>query len=138
MASTLMGRLLPSLRSRLEVQSSLLAALDGKTDRLHSMNRILWRNWTVNAGANIVSANHVFRGEITPAIERELYPGVFHVDPSNFEAIERLLQLAGDRGIPVYWVLLPVSRIFSLRDQRALKLGFSSLSGTSRPAIPAS
>ncbi len=124
-ASTLMGRLLPSLRSRLEVQSSLLAALDGKTDRLHSINRILWRNWTVNRGANIVSANHAFRGEITPAIERELYPGVFHVDPSNIEAIERLLQLAGDRGIPVYWVLFPISENLQLlRDQSGAEARF--------------
>ena len=117
-ASTLMGRLLPSLRSRLEVQSCLLAALHGKTDRLHTMNRVLWRNWTVNRGANVISADHTFRGELTPEAERELYPGLFYIDPANAEAINRLLQLAGDRGVPVFWVLFPVSdQLQSLRDQ---------------------
>jgi len=117
-ASTLMGRLLPSLRSRLEVQSSLMAALQGKTDRLHSMNRVLWRNWTVNRGANVVSADRVYRGELTPEVERELYPGLFYIDPANAGAIERLLQLAGERGIPVFWVLFPVcDNLQSLRDQ---------------------
>jgi hypothetical protein len=36
-ASTVMGRLLPSLRSRLEVQSDVVAALDGKTNCRHWM-----------------------------------------------------------------------------------------------------
>ncbi len=117
-ASTLMGRLLPSLRSRLEVQSCLLAALRGETDRLHSINRVLWRNWTVNRGANIVSADRLYRGEVTPEVERELYPGLFYVDPANARAIERLVQLAGDHGIPVFWVLFPVcENLQSLRDR---------------------
>ena len=53
MVSILVGRLLPSVRSRLEVRSNLLAALRGEPDPLHAINRVLWRNWTVNEGANV-------------------------------------------------------------------------------------
>jgi hypothetical protein len=116
-ASTLIGRLLPSLRSRLEVQSSLRAALNGKPDRLHSINRVLLRNWTVNRGANVLSSEHVDHGEVTPDVERDLRPGIFYVDPANARALEQLLELASERCIPVFWVLFPVSeKLQSLRD----------------------
>ena len=53
--STIVGRLLPSLRGRLEVRSNVLAALKGENDPVAAMNRVLWRNWTVNDGANVAS-----------------------------------------------------------------------------------
>jgi hypothetical protein len=124
-ASTLMGRLLPSVRSRLEIQASLLAALEGQTNRLQVMNHVLWRNWTINGGANVISADRSFEGELTRENERELYAGMFYVDPANAKAIERLLRLAGDRGIPVFWVLFPISdKLQSLRDQSGAELQY--------------
>jgi len=116
--STLMGRLLPSLRSRLEVRSKLLAALRGRTDRLHAINRVLWRNWTVNAGANVAAANPSYQGEVAPEVESRLHTSLFHVDPTNAEAIERLLKLAAQRKIPVFWLMSPLSpNLQALRDQ---------------------
>ena len=55
MVSMLVGRLLPSLRCRMEVRSNLLSALRGENDRLHEINRTLSRNWTINGGANIAN-----------------------------------------------------------------------------------
>jgi hypothetical protein len=116
--STLMGRLLPSLRSRLEVRSSLLAAVQGQTDRLHAINRILWRNWTVNAGANVAAAHPSYHGEVAPEVESRLHTSLFHVDPTNAEAIERLLKHAARQKIPVFWLMSPLSpRLQALRDQ---------------------
>ncbi len=44
--ATVVGRLLPSLRSRLEIRSQVTAAVRGETDPVPGMNRILLRNWT--------------------------------------------------------------------------------------------
>ena len=116
--STLVGRLLPSLRSRLEVQSNVLAALRGETDRLHAINRVLLRNWTVNGGANVVSADSRFQGDVTPDVARVLRTDHFYVDSTNAAAIDRLLGLAGERNIPVFWLMAPVSpNLQSLRDR---------------------
>jgi len=118
MASVLAGRLLPSLRSRLEVRSNLLAALRGEVDPLHGINRVLWRNWTKNAGANVASVHSSHHGTVTPDDERQLHTNLFHVDPTNAEAIERLLKLAGQRKIPVFWLMAPLSpNLQALRDQ---------------------
>ncbi len=94
MVSMLVGRLLPSLRCRLEIRSNLLSALRGETDRLHDINRTLWRNWTVNGGANIADLDSGCEEKVTPEVARRMQTDIFHVDPMNAEAIERLLQLA--------------------------------------------
>jgi hypothetical protein len=116
--STLLGRLLPSLRARLEIQSNVLAALRGETDRLSAMNRVLWRNWTVNAGANVTAANSRYDGEVTPEVGERLHARRFHVDRTNAEAIERLLKLASKHAIPVFWLMTPISpKLQALRDE---------------------
>ena len=117
-ASTMVGRLLPSLRARLEIQSSVTGALRGDADRVRAINPVLWRNWSVNGGANVASARVPFDGEVTSQVRRQLYTELFYVDPANAQAIEQTLQLADDRRIPVFWVLPPISpKLQSLRDQ---------------------
>jgi hypothetical protein len=117
-ASTLVGRLLPSLRSRLAIQASVTAALRGHTDRIRAINAILWRNWSVNGGANVASARVSFDGEVTAEVRRQLYTELFYVDPANARAMERTIRLAADRRIPVYWVLPPLApKLQALRDQ---------------------
>jgi hypothetical protein len=116
--STCVGRLLPSFRARLEVRSKVMAALRGETDPLHAINRVLWRNWTVNAGANVTAADSPYRGEIGSDVESRLHPSRFYVDRTNALAIERLLKLAATENIPVYWLLTPISpKLQALRDQ---------------------
>jgi hypothetical protein len=108
-AAALMGCLLPSLRSRLEIRSNLMAALRGEVDPLHDINRVLWRNWTVNDGANVASFHSGYRGELSSEIQANLHPDAFYVDRSNAEGLECLLRLAAQRKIPVYWLLTPLS-----------------------------
>ena len=115
--STVVGRLLPSLRARLEIQSAVVAAIQGKTDSLCAMNPALLRNWSVNSGANIAPATKAYRGELSAEAERQLYTDIFFVDPANAEAIERTLTFAASRRIAVFWVLCPLSpTLQSLRD----------------------
>ncbi len=101
--------LLPSVQSRLEVRSCIEAALKGTRDPIQEINRVLWRNWSVNEGANVAMLNSTYRGELSPEIRERLHPDRWYVDPSNVEGIERLLRLARDRDIRVYWLLPPIS-----------------------------
>ncbi len=108
-AAALVGCLLPSLRSRLEIRSNLMAAFRDEADPLHDINRVLWRNWTVNDGANVASLHSGYHGELSPEIQERLHPDAFYVDRSNDEGMERLLRLADERKIRVYWLLTPLS-----------------------------
>jgi hypothetical protein len=108
-AAALVGCLLPSLRSRLGIRSNLMAALRGEVDPLHDINRVLWRNWTVNDGANVASLHSGYRGELSPQIQENLHPDKFYVNRSNAQGLESLLRLAAERNIRVYWLLTPLS-----------------------------
>jgi hypothetical protein len=125
MLATVAGRLLPSLRSRLEIRSQVMAAIRGETDPVPGMNRILVRNWTVNRGANVASVRPLRQDDAEPEIEHRLHPEVFFVDPTNAQGMERLLQLAADRDIPVFWLLPPLSPVLqALRDQSGAEAGY--------------
>jgi len=117
--STIAGRLLPSLRARLEVRSYVLAALGGKADPITAINRVLWRNWSVNGGANVVTALSRSHGESEAEIERRLHPGVFHVDPANAVGLESLFRLAAQRKIPVLWLLPPLTNELQTRRDKS-------------------
>ncbi len=123
--STIVGRLLPSLRGRLEVRSNVLAALKGENDPIAAMNRVLWRNWTVNDGANVASPATRSDPESEVEIEHRLHPRVFYVDRANAAGLEWLLQLADERQIPVFWLLPPISSdLQARRDQSGAEAGF--------------
>ncbi len=125
MLATIVGRLLPSMRSRLEVRSQVLAALRGETDRIPAINRVLLRNWTVNRGANVAAARSDRQEAAEPDIERKLHPGLFFVDPTNARGIDRLLQLAEAKDIPVFWLLTPLSPdLQTLRDQSGAEAAY--------------
>ncbi len=125
MLATIVGRLLPSVRSRLEVQSHVLAAVRGETDRIPAINRVLLRNWTVNRGANVAAADPKRQDAAEPDIEQKLHPGLFFVDPTNAQGIERLLKLADTRDIPVFWLLTPLSPVLqTLRDQSGAEAAY--------------
>jgi hypothetical protein len=107
--ATLTARLLPSLQARLEIRSNIMSALNGTPDPLQEINRVLWRNWSVNSGANVATLDSPYRGELSPEIRERLHPDRWYVDQVNAEGIHRLLRLAGERGIRVFWLLPPIS-----------------------------
>jgi len=137
MISMLVGRLLPSLRCRLEIRSNLLSALRGETDRLHDINRTLWRNWTVNGGANIADLDSRYEEKVTTEVARRMQTNVFHVDRMNAEAIERLLQLAAKRNIPVFWLLTPLTPgLQAFRDQSGSEAAYERFVRSAQSRYP--
>jgi len=126
-ASTLAGRVLPSLRSRLEIRSHLLAALRGDAGPLHEINRALWRNWTVNDGANVALPEPPYNGELTAKDAHGLRPDVFYADKSNAKAIDWLLTLAQQQNIPAFWLLPPLSpNLQSAREQSGAERAYEN------------
>jgi hypothetical protein len=116
--ATLAGRVLPSLRSRPEIRSHLLAKSRGEPGPLSEINRALWRNWMVNGGANVVPLHPPFDGELTAKAASNLHPDKFHVEKSNALGIRHILELAHDRAIPVFWLLPPLSpKLQAAREQ---------------------
>jgi hypothetical protein len=107
--AVLVARLLPSLQSRLEIRSGMQAQMNGADDPIHEINRVLWRNWSVNAGANVAIRESSYRGELAPDILDKLHPDRWYVERSNAEGIDRLIRLARGRGVRVYWLLPPIS-----------------------------
>jgi hypothetical protein len=107
--AALTARLLPSLNSRLELRSSVRSACADTPDPISEINRVLWRNWSVNGGANVANLDSAYGGELSPEIRERLHPDRWYVDRSNTLGIERLLKLAARRGIRVFWLLPPIS-----------------------------
>jgi hypothetical protein len=117
-ASLIVGRVIPSLRSHLEIRSAISGALRGETSQVAVINPVLWRNWAKNAGANVASAASPFDGAVTSEVRQQLFTDLFYVDPANAQAIEKILEIAAERRIPIFWVLFPISpKLQSLRDQ---------------------
>ena len=132
-AATLAGRVLPSLRSRLEIRSHLLAALRGDAGPLHEINRALWRNWKVNDGANVVLLQSPYNGELTAKDAQNLHPNAFYADKSNARAIHLFLTLAQQENIPVFLLLPPLSpNLQSAREQSGAAAGLRAL----HPRLP--
>ena len=82
-----------------------------------------------------VSAN---QGTVSPDVERRLHPSVFYVDPTNAEGMERLMRLAENRSIPVFWLLPPLSpALQSLRDQSGSEARYEQFIRTFMAALSA-
>ena len=116
--AALVGRVVPSVRARLEIRSSVMAAVAGRSNPVPAMNRVLLRNWEVNDGANL-SPTGLRAGETEGGIERRLRPDFFHVDRSNAAGLNALMGLAESRRIPVFWLLPPIAPSLQARRDRS-------------------
>lgn len=106
LAAMAVSKLLPSLRARQEVRAAVLDALRGDPSRRRFLAAQFWRNTRVNRGANAMPGG-------PPNVDcvgafRTLYPR-FGCDPVNAAYLDRFLSLAASRGIPVFWVITPLS-----------------------------
>ena len=123
--SIVLGRLLPTFRSRLEVRDALLAALRGEVPPMRAINRVCRRNWRVNDGANVGARNPAFTGEVGPDEHRTLLSHLWYCHRANAAHVRRLLDLTAARGIRVYWLLPPLSpQLQARREQSGAEAGY--------------
>ena len=100
---------LPSLRGRGPIRESIQAALAGKSGVWPWANTMALRNWSRNAGAQLMPV----RSSVAKISSAEAdhwagdFFGKFTCANVNARAINGFLALAASRNIPVYWVIPP-------------------------------
>jgi hypothetical protein len=101
--------LLPSYQARHEIRASIAAAVRGTMTRTLENNLMLRRNWRIHRGAQFTQDNAIWHGIPTEAEHDRHLSTRFWCHPLNKKYIQKFLNLAGSRGIRVYWVLPPVT-----------------------------
>jgi hypothetical protein len=105
-APALLRVALPSLLRRDEIRKTVRSGLDATgVDASRAEALAYRRNWRVNGGAHALAPKPDFRDE--PAAAVGPVPSVprWKVKPENAVYVRRLLRLAADHGIPVFWLL---------------------------------
>ena len=70
-------------------------------------------------------------------VARRMRTDIFHVDRTNALAIERLLQLASERNIPVFWLLTPLTPgLQAFRDRSGSEAAYEQLVRSARARHP--
>jgi hypothetical protein len=113
-----LARVLPTFRCRGRIRTSVRAALQGQGGPNSENNRPLVRNRQVNGGGILLAKQPGFQGEIPPQCVGDLLNPGFVVQPENARYVRRLLRLAAEYNIAVYWLLPPTSsKVIASRDQ---------------------
>ena len=107
LTATLLGKVLPSYKCRFEVRESVKAALDGRRASPWPSQSAIWATWRAQDGAQPMPSNPA-HPEPPPNLVGDLSPEGWECDPINATYFERFLDLAKSRGIPVFWVMLPL------------------------------
>ncbi len=117
LASVMIAKRLTSYQSRFEIRQSILAALGGLSLSQRTLNVAIRRNLTVNHGALIQMPRQAI--QFLPDHQGWVYPDAVKVDRMNGFYLRKFLELAAERGIPVFWVLTPVSALVQSRAAEA-------------------
>ncbi len=118
LAPFLLGRLLPSIRYRLEIRESVLSALGGEVAPTIRTNRLALRNWSINLG-NHLNPPTPFSGAVPDHLTRNLGVEKWRCHRINELYIDRLFDLARSRSIAVYWIIPPLSPPLQSHRDRA-------------------
>ena len=117
LAATVAFRVVPSTRDRLGIRDAIRAALRGEERPAAVEHRALRRNWSLNGGAHLVPARpHAPEEAAAPADEPT--HARWAPRPVNSSYVRRLLDLAAARGVPVFWVLPPMTPAWQARRER--------------------
>lgn len=135
--SLALGRLFPTVRGRLEVRGAILAAFRGEDSPMRLINRVCQRNWGVNGGANVAADNPAFTGTVSAEQHKSLLSHLWYCHRVNAAYVRRLLDLTADRGIPVYWLLPPVSpELQARREATGAEAGYLTFVRTFQSRYP--
>ena len=122
------ARLLPSSRKRFEIRAAFSAATSGQSASLRDRLIAVKRNWKVNGGAEVLSKNPNYRGEVP---DTGAYPSMFWTpwfgNPLSVVYLERFLNLAAEHQVPVFWLLQPnAPEVHNRREQNGYDAQYES------------
>ena len=100
---------LVSYRQRPKVRENIAAALHGDPSPTPELLRAHWRNWRVNRGAQVWPATYRFGGALDPEFARGYSLPSWKPHPLNAHFLRKTCDLAASQGIPIFWLLPPVS-----------------------------
>jgi len=106
--TVLLGKLLPSFKCRYEIRASIKAALAGRRASPWPDQGWIWAAWKSEDGAQPMPST-LNRSPADPRFVGDVSPEGWSCDGINAVYLERFLELARSRSIPVYWLMPPVS-----------------------------
>ncbi|MHC5538436.1 hypothetical protein ACYOEI_09425 [Singulisphaera rosea] len=116
-----LGMIFPSLKDRYEIRVAIQASLDGRVESHRGEVAAYRHHWRKNRGAMLFPERPSYQGEVE--LENPAYfPKKWKCHPVNLDYIDRLLDLAAQERIRVYWLLPPVvPRFQARRDELGLE-----------------
>jgi hypothetical protein len=109
LTSIILGRIVPSLRARDEIRANVAKAFRGEGVEERKTIPVLWRNWNQNRGAQIMPQRNITSEQFKAVTIVEYSRPLWSCDRTNALYLKRLLALAAEHRIPVFWLLLPVA-----------------------------
>lgn len=136
-ATTLLGRLVPSVKAREEIRVNVAAAIRGEDDRARTEVGERRRVRRLARGSFPLPSNPHFADEPIPAVAATQAGAAWRPDPANERYLRRFLRRAADRGIAVYWLTSPLSPSERVaRERSGLIAGFDDFLGRLRADFP--
>ncbi len=124
-AEYVVSKLIPSSRKRYEIRAAVLAAIKGESVSVKERLLAARRNWKLNKGAEALAKNPYYFGEVP---EFGAYPAMFWMPWKCNELsrgyLERFLELAASRKVPVFWLLQPNANEVDLKRE---KVGYNAM-----------
>ena len=114
------GRLLPSVRNRLEIREWARQALLGKAythDQIQA-SALDRRGWRENRGAHLVRMDEPHTPIASRLADPYVFPAAWTCDPAEAVYVQRFLKLARARGINVVCLLPPVLPVVQALRER--------------------
>ena len=107
-ASILLGKVFASVEARPEIRAAIASGFKGEAWPLDDALRtpVTYRNLKANRGAFVMPTSVRVAADPSPSnidFTSKLW------DTSRFVFIDRFLRLAASHGIPVYWLVMPIS-----------------------------
>ena len=121
LAAMTLGRLLPTYRARAEARAGVLDALGGRPPAVAAMLPMFERNWRKNREALLLPPRDDAAGPDPRLAALRRIDGrsaAWSCHPVNAVFVERLLDLAASREVPVFWLLPPLHPEVQARDDR--------------------
>lgn len=115
LAGYVAAAILPSVRCRFEIRNQILGLLRGRLTPFRVEARRADRSWRQHGGTTIRPATEQLAAEAVAGIDSwpatAPVPGQWSCHPTNAIYLDRFLDLAAGRGIPVFWVFPPHYRM---------------------------
>ncbi|MDB5350741.1 MAG: hypothetical protein JWN86_1988 [Planctomycetota bacterium] len=115
---TTIARILFSYKAHGAIRGGILAALRGEKASTRDRMDLNNRNWDWNLGAQIMPKGPLLDPAAIDNIYPEFFPKSWAIDPVNASYLRKFLRLVEGRGIPVFWLVPPISPPAQARRQQ--------------------